>query len=133
MKTIKPRKERFEIKEKCDIKIDAGSIFAENIKAGNIDAWNIDAQDINAKNIKAGNIDAYGICAENIDSLNIIAWNIDAENIDAKSIFVWNIVQVHGTKVKVSGKLKAKLLVVNEDCKIDVEKKNLLCKIVRLD
>jgi hypothetical protein len=78
MKIIKPKKKRFEIKEECDIKI-------------------------NAMNIKARDIEA---------------WNIDARNIDALGIKAWNIIQVWGTKLKVKKKIKCKVLIVYEDCKI---------------
>jgi hypothetical protein len=102
-KVIKPKKRRFEIKESCNIKIDA-----DDIKAWNIDAWNIDAW----------NIDAYDINAWNIDVCDIKAWNIDAYDINA-----WNIIQIYGTKLKVKKNVKAKVLIVYEDCDIDVKGK----------
>ena len=92
MKTIKPKKERFEIKVDDDIKIDA---------------WNIDARNIDALNIDARNIDA---------------WNIDARNIDARNIDARNIVQVNETKLKVKEKIKCKVLIVYDDCKIECPK-----------
>jgi len=102
MKTIKPKKERFEIKIDDDIKINAR----------NIDAWNIDAWDIDACNINAWNIDAC----------NINAWNINALNIDARNIDARNIIQIHETKLKVKKKIKCKVLIVYDDCKIECPK-----------
>jgi len=126
MKLIKPKKERFDINEDDDIRIDALDIIAHNINAYNIIAHNIDTFDINAHNINAENINALNIIAHNID-----AYNINALDIDALDIIAHNIIQVCGTKLKVEEGIRAKVLIVYDDCKIEVGGK-IDAKVVRL-
>ena len=60
--------------------------------------------------------------ARNIEALNIDAQNIVAQNIVARTIVARNIVQVHETKLKVKEKIKCRILIVYDDCKIDCPK-----------
>jgi len=102
-KLIEPRKERFDIKETCDIRVDAECIALKNLNCLNLNCWNLNCWNLDCRDLNCKNLDC---------------WNLNCRDLDCKNLDCWNVVFVHGNILNVRETIKAKVLIVYTDCKI---------------